>query len=149
MQLMDLRRYSNILIEVGDLKREFKSASLCRINDSFYSLGCIIKQNKNSVSIRKFTVKERGLNCILSLVQKDKKYFHNNGYDYVWARIMVVTRDGANGYRWIGGKYDNTKVIVLDLNLEPGEYFVLVTGDWKARTFEMNLNYQGSQEITF
>jgi hypothetical protein len=42
---------------------------------------------------------------MLSLIQKDKKHYRNNGYDYVWARMMVAIKDGVNGYRWIAGKY--------------------------------------------
>ena len=99
--------------------------------------------------MRKFEVKERGMNCILSLVQKDRKYFHNNGYDYVWSRIMVVVKDGVNGYRWIAGQYEKSKVNSLRLSLDPGQYLVLVSGDWQKRVFEMTLNYQGNQEISF
>lgn len=55
--------------------------------------------------MRKFVIKERVANCILNLIQKDKKYYQNNGYDYVWSRIMIVMKDGVNGYRWIDGKY--------------------------------------------
>ncbi len=84
---------------------------------------------------------------MLSLVQKDKKYYHNNGYDYVWSRMIVAIKDGNHGYRWIAGKYLKTKVLSLSLNLDPGEYYVLVSGDWQARVFEMNLNYQGNQLI--
>ena len=149
LKLMDLQNYNNILIDVGDLRKEFKYASLFSINDTFYSLGCIIKQNKNSISMRKFTVKERGFNGMLSLIQKDKKYFHNNGYDYVWSRLMVVVRDGVNGYRWIAGNYQKSKVNSVTLTLEPGEYFILISGDWIKRVLEITLNYQGNQEITF
>lgn len=90
------------------------------IRDNYYSLGCVIKQQKNTFTLRKFTVKERGLNCIISLIQKDKKYYNNNGYTYVWARLMIVAKDGMHGYRWIGGKYMQNKVISLSLVLEPG-----------------------------
>lgn len=92
-------------------------------------------------------IRERSANCIISLIQKDKKYYQNNGYDYVWARIMVVSIDGTNGYRWIAGKYEKRKCLALHLNLDPGEYFVVVNGDWKKKVFEMTLNYQGNQEI--
>ncbi len=57
------------------------------------------------MSLRKFTIKERPCPSTFSLIQKDKKYYRNNGYDYVWTRLMLVTRDGSNGYRWIAGKY--------------------------------------------
>lgn len=105
MKLMDLRRYTNILIDLGDLKKQFRTAIIYNINDTYYSLGCIIKQAKNTISMRKFVIKERMANCIINLIQKDKKYYQNNGYDYVWARVMIVMKDGANGYRWIDGKY--------------------------------------------
>jgi hypothetical protein len=99
------------------------------------------------MSLRKLTVKERTCSCTLSLIQKDKKYYRNNGYDYVWARLMLMTRDGSNGYRWIAGKYQKARSVSLTCLLEPGEYFLLVAGDWKNRAFEMVLNYQGSEEV--
>lgn len=96
------------------------------------------------MSLRKLVVKDRTCSCTLSLIQKDRKYYRNNGYDYVWARLMLMTRDGSNGYRWIAGKYQKARIISLVCLLEPGEYFLLVTGDWKSRAFEMVLNYNGS-----
>ena len=57
IKLMDLKNHTNIIFEISDLKREFRRAELFRINDSFYSLGCIVKQAKGSISLRKFTIK--------------------------------------------------------------------------------------------
>ena len=65
----------------------------------------MIKQVKDSFSLRKFVIKDRQCSCMISLVQRDRKYYRNNGYDYVWGRLMLVTKDGINGYRWIDGKY--------------------------------------------
>lgn len=57
---------------------------------------------------------------MLTLVQRDKKYYRNNGYDYAWARMMIVTKDGMHGYRWIDGRYENNRILTLICNLEPG-----------------------------
>ena len=65
------------------------------MEDSYYSVGCMIKQQaKGSITLRRFKVKDQACNCLLTLVQRDKKYYRNNGYDYVWTRLMVVTKDG-------------------------------------------------------
>ena len=149
LKLIDMERYNNLLIDVGDLKREFRTASLFSINETYYSLGCVVKQHKNNFSLRKFVVRERGMNCIMSLIQKDRKHYHNNGYCYVWARMMVVAKEGDLGYRWIAGKYEQAKLISVKMALDPGEYYVIVNGDWKEKIFEMTLNYQGNQEIRF
>jgi hypothetical protein len=95
------------VIDLGDLHKLFQNVRVYRFDDATCSLGCIIKQTKKTISLRKFTIKERPCPCTLSLIQKDKKYYRNNGYQYVWTRLMVMTRDGSNGYRWIAGKYDN------------------------------------------
>ena len=134
---------------MGDISKLFSTVKVFRIDESTCSLGCIIKQTKDTISLRKFTIKERACACTLSLIQKDKKYYRNNGYQYVWARMMVMTRDGSNGYRWIAGKYDNSRIITLACVLEPGEYYVSIAGDWKNRAYEMVLNYQGCEEIEF
>jgi len=94
-------------------------------------------------------VKERSSTCLFSLVQRDRKYYRNNGYDYVWTRMLLVTKDGINGYRWIDGKYAKGRILLLNCTLDPGEYYLLISGDWKERAFEMNLNYQGTQQIDF
>jgi len=120
MKLMDVVRQQNVIIDIGDIRREFKTAKIFRIDDTYYSLGCIIKQAKNTVSMRKFEVKERQCTCILSLVQRDRKYYRNNGYEYSWVRMMLVTKDGINGYRWIDGKYQNNRIVSVTCTLEPG-----------------------------
>lgn len=53
-----------------DLKKEFNKIYIHKIEDRHYSLGCIIKQTLNSISLRKFTVKTHH-KCVLSLIQKD------------------------------------------------------------------------------
>lgn len=82
---------------------------------------------------------------MLSVIQKDKKYFRNNGYDYTWIRLLLVQKD-LDGYRYVGGVYGKDKIVYLDANLNPGEYFVLVYGDWNKKVYDITLNYQGNVE---
>ena len=67
--------------------------------------------------------------CFLSVIQKDKKYFRNNGYQYVWMRIMLIAKD-LDGYRYINSAYGNDKIVYIENMLPPGEYFVLIYGEW-------------------
>lgn len=85
--------------------------------------------------------------CTLNLIQKDRKYYRNNGYDYVWGRLMIVTSQGENGFRWIAGKYSKEKIVTVSTLLQPGQYYALISGDWDKRVYEMVLNYQGSEQI--
>lgn len=57
MKLLDLPKNSSIFIDVADLKKNFRVAKIYRIDETYYSLGCIIKQAKNTISMRKFVVK--------------------------------------------------------------------------------------------
>ncbi len=81
-------------------------------------MGCIIKQNKNTISLRTFKI-DTYINCTLSVSQKDKKYFRNNGYVYSWIRLILICKD-LSGYRYINGIYNNNKIISINVNLNPG-----------------------------
>lgn len=91
---------------------------LYQVDDSHYSVGCVIKQQMGSFSLRVFKVAAYG-RCVLSVIQKDKKYFRNNGYDYSWMRIMLVCKD-LEGYRYISGAYAKKKTVHIDSHLSPG-----------------------------
>ena len=61
------------------------------------------------------------------MIQKDKKHYRNNGYKYVWMRVMLVLKD-FDGYRWINGGYSNKKCVNIQSTLEPGEYYIIIMG---------------------
>lgn len=60
-------------------------------------------------------------------------------------RIMLVCKD-LEGYRYINGAYSKNKVVYIDSHLSPGEYFILVCGEWVKKVYDVTLNYQGSLE---
>lgn len=127
-----------------DLSHHFSTLLVYGLDDSHYSVGCIIKQQKDSVSLRKFIVDGYG-NVNISVIQKDKKHYRNNGYKYVWMRVILVLKD-FDGYRWIDGVYNNEKSLHLKCMLEPGEYFIIIMGEWEKKVFDVTLNYQGNLE---
>ena len=98
-----------------------------------------------SISLRKFKVEDFG-SCILSLIQKDRKYFRNNGYEYATLRMIVAMKD-VEGYRFIAGNYGKQKVLSLNFPLNPGEYYVIVMGEWNRKILDVTLNYQGNIEV--
>ena len=98
-----------------------------------------------AVSLRKFKVEGYG-SCVLSLLQKDKKYYRNNGYEYAWMRMIIAVKD-LDGFRYIDGSYSNEKVLSVRCALNPGEYYAIIMGDWKKRVLDVTLNYQGNVEV--
>lgn len=60
-------------------------------------------------------------------------------------RLLVVCKD-LEGYRYINGVYGREKVVHVSCHLSPGEYFILVCGDWSKKVYDVTLNYQGSLE---
>ena len=127
-----------------------------KVEENHFSSGCVIKQQKGiitakkgifsgSISIRSFKVEEFG-NCKISLIQKDKKYFRANGYEYAFLRMIIASQD-IDGYRFIAGQYGEQKVLSLECQLNPGQYFVVMMGDWKRSVLDVTLNYQGSVEV--
>ncbi len=78
----------------------------------------MIKQQKGTFSLRTFKIDGYG-RCALSLIQKDRKYYRNNGYDYCWMRLILVCKD-IDGYRYIGGTYGKGKVVSGTYVLSPG-----------------------------
>jgi hypothetical protein len=81
-------------------------------------MGCIIKQQKGSMSLRTFKIDGYGT-CSLSVIQKDQKYFRNNGYSYIWMRLILICKD-VSGYRYINGNYSNNKIVSINSHLNPG-----------------------------
>lgn len=94
------------------------------------------------MSLRTFKVSSYG-SCSLAVIQKDRKYFRNNGYEYCWMRVLLVCKD-IDGYRYINGAYNNSKIVTISATLSPGEYFVLVNGEWGKKVYDVTLNYQGN-----
>ena len=76
------------------------------MSDGTFSVGCVIKQQYGSFSLRTFKIdsSSQGSHCVLTVSQKDKKYFRNNGYEYTWMRIILATKD-IDGYRYIAASY--------------------------------------------
>ena len=87
---------------------------------------CPIKQIKQSISVRTFTVKHPQ-KCAINLVQKDQKFFKGKvKYQYSWIRMIILQKEFHEGYRWIDGRYGNYKSIFMELKLEKGEYYVVI-----------------------
>ena len=57
--------------------------------------------------------------------------------------MMLVLKD-IDGFRWIDGNYDNHKVMSINCQLEPGEYFIVIIGEWENKIVDITLNYQGN-----
>eukprot|EP00919_Chromeraceae_sp_WS-2016_P071016 GHVR01168255.1.p1 GENE.GHVR01168255.1~~GHVR01168255.1.p1 ORF type:complete len:106 (-),score=10.41 GHVR01168255.1:144-461(-) len=103
------------------LRKEFNQALIFDVDECYYSIGCAIKQAKNTTSLRKFIIERNNCSCKINLVQKDKKYYRNNGYDYVWARMIIAMKENdGHDYRWINGQYSKGKIISLNCMLNPG-----------------------------
>lgn len=129
----------------AEAKKHFTSFAIYTIDDAYFSVGCIIKQQKNAISLRKFKVQTL-TTCSISVTQKDHKHYRNNGYEYAWMRLMVVMKD-IDGYRWISGAYEKKKVLNCNCVLNGGEYYLVVMGDWKKKVYDVTLNYQGNADI--
>lgn len=57
----------------------------------------------------------------------------------MWLRAVLVQRE-YNGYRWIRGKYTNSKSNILSATLSPGEYYLIIMPEWKkSHNFELTL----------
>ena len=128
-----------------EAKKHFNCFAIYTLDDTYFSVGCIIKQQRGGISLRKLKV-EALTTCSLSLIQKDRKHYRNNGYEYVWMRLMVVMKD-VDGYRWIHGAYDKAKILNCGCVLSAGEYYLLVMGDWGKRVHDVTLNYQGNSDV--
>jgi hypothetical protein len=65
----------------------------------------------------------------------------------MWVRVLLIQRE-FNGYRWIEGKYSNSKSISLHSSLSQGEYYLLIMPEWKeTQNFELTLLVWGNHHI--
>lgn len=102
-------------LDLEYLKKHFKKILIYKNDETLFSIGATIKQAKQTISIRSFKILQY-TNCDISLIQKDKKYFRNTGYNYHWCRVIVCLKE-TSGLRFINGDYSNEKVINLNFNL--------------------------------
>ena len=43
---------------------------------------------------------------------------------------MLLQKEVGEGFRWIDGRYENTKSLTIYSELPAGEYYVLVMPEW-------------------
>jgi hypothetical protein len=61
---------------------------------------------------------------------------------------MLLVQREYNGYRWIEGKYTNSKSTVLSASLAPGDYYLIIMPEWKkSQNFELNLLVWSNHQI--
>ena len=59
-------------------------------------------------------------------------------------------KESEKNYRWIGGAYQNRKNTNVHLNLETGEYFIVLMPEWQGKKgFDYNLLFHGNTKCTF
>lgn len=50
-----------------------------------------------------------------------------------------MQKEFNGGCRWIDGRYDNQKSMTIDVDLEPGEYYIIVIPEWQQRAYDLSL----------
>ena len=110
--------FAHVNIGISNVHKLFSCVHCYKVDDSYFSVGNVIKQGKDHISLRKFKV-DSYTNCNLSLIQKDQKFYRKSGYEYVWIRLMIVMKD-IDGYRWINGSYSKGKIVSFSCSLSPG-----------------------------
>lgn len=100
--------YAASSLSLEALHLHFNRLDVYQVSENSCSVGCVIKQQYGSFSLRTFRVDaySPSNHCLLTVSQKDRKYFRNNGYEYSWMRIILATKD-IDGYRYIAASYGN------------------------------------------
>jgi hypothetical protein len=104
-----------------EFKEFFQKVYCVSLHRYFYSGFCTVKYNhrtskSNQISLR-CIVLEESTQCVISLVQKDAKHYYLGDYKYIWVRVIVVMKESEKNYRWIAGRYVNTKYTNISLSL--------------------------------
>ena len=53
---------------------------------------------------------------------------------------MILVMKESIGYRWIDAKYEKKKILKIETELEPGEYFVIIISEWTIKPYDLKLS---------
>ena len=87
----------------------------------------------------------------LSLIQQDHRHFNPN-YEYSLSRLIVLKIDKATGTltKYLNDFVDCDRDGTVQVELDPGDYYLLVEMDWKCNfTREIVVNFYGQHPVCF
>lgn len=143
----------SVFLDFDDFSKFFPQIFVCNLYPDYFYVARAITHVKNTYCIRTFSLQSAS-HCFLEVTQVDKRYFRGLDYEYSPVRILVGKVDGAFSVgsnrpplTYIGGIYKQDRNVSLELNLDKGNYWVLVCLDWRKNTYDATLNYYGEEKI--
>lgn len=143
----------SIFMDIDKFCEYFKQVCICNLYQEYFYVARTITHVKNTYCIRTFAL-QTSSHCFLEVSQVDKRYFRGLDYDYSPVRVLIGKVDGPlfpgnnrPNLKYIGGVYKQERNVNIELNLEKGNYWVLVSFDWRKNTYDATLNYYGEEKI--
>lgn len=143
----------SIFLDFSDFTDIFPEVTVCNLYPGYFYVARSITHVKNTYCIRTFSLQSSS-HCFLEVSQVDKRYFRGSDYEYSPVRILIGKVDGvwnSGNHRppliYIAGTYKQARNVNIELNLEKGNYWVLIGFDWVKNTYDATLNYYGQEKI--
>jgi len=96
------------------------------IDESKYNSISFTLNEQTSKSIVKITLKQKTDNLIVTLNQRDTRFYPENMYKYSFVTMLMVRKD-TNKLTWVGGCFEYDRNIRIDCkSLYEGEYLLLL-----------------------
>ena len=87
----------------------------------------------------------------MSLIQQDHRHFGPD-YEYSLSRMIVLRIDKAHNTlsKYLNDFVDCDRDGTVKVELDPGDYYILVEMDWKCNfTRDVVINFYGQHPVTF
>ena len=141
----------SLFMEYEDVAQFCPEVLVCHLYPEYFYVARTITHVKNTYCIRTFSLQSSS-HCFLEVSQVDKRYFRGLDYDYSPVRILVGKVEGPllnnrPNLKYIGGVYKQSRNVNIELNLEKGNYWILISFDWRKNTYDATLNYYGQEKI--
>lgn len=143
----------SLFMEYDDFVQFFREVLVCHLYPEYFYVARTITHVKNTYCIRTFSL-QNSSHCFIEVSQVDKRYFRGLDYDYSPVRILIGKVDGhltpgnsRPNLKYIGGVYKQARNVNIELNLEKGSYWVLISFDWRKNTYDATMNYYGREKV--
>jgi hypothetical protein len=140
-------------MSLKDFRKYFDFLTICKVHDEYYYVATPIRHLENAYSTRKFTVTER-THGYISLTQYDKRHFRGRAqkqeYKYNVCRIIVARKNPQTGKpEYVTGVSSDERNTYVEVKLEEGEYYIMISIDWGEHLYDATLAYYGAAPTKF
>lgn len=151
---------SIILVDSKEFFKIFSYVHISKLHKDYFYVTSPINHLPSAYSIRSFELSHPG-QCYIEISQLDKRYFRNlPSYSYAFTRLLIAKRtnlyenslnseekNSQCSFVYIDSIAETQRNTHLDLYLDSGVYYIIISLDYANRKFDSCLSYYGEENI--